>query len=176
MTNKTCTKCLKEFPATKEFFHKDSYSKDKLNSKCKSCISIIKKEEYKKYKPRIKATAKKYRETDKVKNYQRNYQPKYKQDNKEQITNRMKIYAIKYTNKNRKKLNNLNNIHAWARRHKPKQDYCSICNEIKRVELSNLSGNYNKNLSDWWHLCRSCHGLFDRINKTHKNKTPFQTQ
>ena len=59
-------------------------------------------------------------------------------------------------------------LHNWVRYHKEKQKYCCICNEVKNVELSNISGEYNRDIKDFWWLCHDCHGLFDRINKTHK--------
>ena len=34
---KTCTKCNQTFPATKEYFHKRSASKDGLTYRCKTC-------------------------------------------------------------------------------------------------------------------------------------------
>ena len=36
---KTCTKCKKEFPATKEYFHINKLGKEGLKSYCKSCVS-----------------------------------------------------------------------------------------------------------------------------------------
>jgi hypothetical protein len=37
---KTCTKCLQEYPATTEFFHKQSSTKDGLTTSCKACRKI----------------------------------------------------------------------------------------------------------------------------------------
>ena len=36
-TNKTCTKCNKDFPATNEFFNKHKRTKNRLGSYCKTC-------------------------------------------------------------------------------------------------------------------------------------------
>ena len=38
MTNKTCSKCNKEFPATNEYFHKNKDHKDGLRTWCKICV------------------------------------------------------------------------------------------------------------------------------------------
>lgn len=36
---KQCNTCLHEYPATKEFFHRNSATKDGLSSKCKGCFA-----------------------------------------------------------------------------------------------------------------------------------------
>ena len=36
---KTCRKCLKEFPATLEFFYKNSGSKFGVTPRCKACVN-----------------------------------------------------------------------------------------------------------------------------------------
>ena len=38
---KTCTKCHNEYPATLEYWHKRSYSKDGLHYYCKACSNVI---------------------------------------------------------------------------------------------------------------------------------------
>ena len=40
MNEKTCTKCKKTFPATKEYFHKNKYGKFGLRSRCKPCVIV----------------------------------------------------------------------------------------------------------------------------------------
>jgi len=47
-------------------------------------------------------------------------------------------------------------------------NYCDVCNEVKDLELANLSGKYQKNIYDYMWVCKPCHRLFDRINKTHE--------
>ena len=61
----------------------------------------------------------------------------------------------------------LDTIHKWIKRRKPKQQYCTICNEIKKVELSNISGEYKEDIEDYQWLCHECHHLYDRIVQTH---------
>ena len=41
MTVKTCKKCGKEYPATTEYFHKNSQRADKLQTFCKNCSSVL---------------------------------------------------------------------------------------------------------------------------------------
>jgi hypothetical protein len=36
--------------------------------------------------------------------------------------------------------------------------------EDKPLDLSNISGEYRRDVSDWRHLCRSCHFRYDREN------------
>ena len=79
-----------------------------------------------------------------------------------------RLRAEKYRKRDKEEYNNYLYIHIWVRKNKKKQDYCSICNEPKRVELSNISGEYKRDVLDYWWLCSECHALFDILNKTHK--------
>ena len=90
----------------------------------------------------------------------------YRRKHQKELTKYNREYKEKYKKKDRF----LNNLHQKIRRIKPKQKYCSICNEEKRLELSNISGEYKQDITDYWWLCHACHGLYDRTNKTHKNK------
>lgn len=47
---KTCAKCGKEYPATTEYFHKNTQLKDELHKICKKCKSEYDREIYKKKK------------------------------------------------------------------------------------------------------------------------------
>lgn len=49
MTNKTCVRCNKEFPATLEFFNKNNAKKDGLTAQCKTCRAELWKENYAKH-------------------------------------------------------------------------------------------------------------------------------
>ena len=47
---------------------------------------------------------------------------------------------------------------------------CNNCNQIKKLDLANISGKYKKELNDWEWLCRKCHMQKDgRLIKLHKN-------
>lgn len=52
-------------------------------------------------------------------------------------------------------------LHNWIRRHKPKIEFCERCNEIKELELANISGNYKRDIDDFKWLCYSCHMKMD---------------
>ena len=86
---------------------------------------------------------------------------KYKIKNKEKIAK----YKYQYNQRNKKELTTYRNTHRWIYRRKPKQNYCSICNEVKKVELANISGNYKRDIEDYFWLCIRCHHLFDRVRK-----------
>ncbi|KKM91612.1 hypothetical protein LCGC14_1226840 [marine sediment metagenome] len=60
-------------------------------------------------------------------------------------------------------------LHEWISKHKPKQEECSICNQPKKLELSNISGEYKRDINDFWWLCRSCHKIFDKERGIHRN-------
>jgi len=156
-----CTSCKQEFPATSEFFYKAKNGLYGLGSVCKTCEKKKHQQYYIKNKKRIQ---------------------KYKRDNKEQIKKQKAIYRSKERTmqlereaetkrrwKNPEKRRRYHKIHNWIRRRKPKQKYCTICNEYsKRIELANISGEYKKDINDYLWLCVDCHRLFDRLNQTHK--------
>lgn len=88
----------------------------------------------------------------------------YKKIRQEQIAKNNRIYS----KKNYKRRLSLKKIHWKVNKLKVKQKYCSICNEEKKLELSNIEGKYSENVNDYWWLCHECHALYDRTNKTHK--------
>jgi hypothetical protein len=48
-------------------------------------------------------------------------------------------------------------LHGWIMRKKVKQKLCSKCNQEKRLYLSNISGEYKRDINDYEWLCQSCH-------------------
>ena len=56
-------------------------------------------------------------------------------------------------------------LHGWMRKNlpKPNPDVCQICKQDSTQEVSNKSGKYLRDLSDWWWLCRRCHKNYDNI-------------
>jgi hypothetical protein len=53
-------------------------------------------------------------------------------------------------------------LHKWIRRYKPSQSQCSMCGEIKPLELANVSHKYKRDIRDFIWLCRKCHKWYDR--------------
>lgn len=56
-------------------------------------------------------------------------------------------------------------LHKWVRRRLPEPEKCAKCKKKKPLDLSNKSGKYLRELSDWWYLCRSCHIGYDRTRR-----------
>ena len=56
-------------------------------------------------------------------------------------------------------------LHKFIRNNKAKQQFCTICNEPKKVELASINHTYTRNPEDYIWLCRSCHRLFDRLTE-----------
>lgn len=54
-----------------------------------------------------------------------------------------------------------NAIHSYIKRRLPKADHCWVCDEVKPLDLANLSQQYTRDVSDWAWMCRSCHRKHD---------------
>lgn len=52
-------------------------------------------------------------------------------------------------------------LHTWVRIRLPKPDLCQTCKNIPPYDLANITGNYNRQLTNWNWLCRRCHMLSD---------------
>jgi len=49
-------------------------------------------------------------------------------------------------------------LHEYIKFRFPKPDHCEFCFKVnKNLDLANISQKYNRDLSDWEWLCRSCH-------------------
>jgi len=55
-------------------------------------------------------------------------------------------------------------LHKWVKERLPKPAFCPECEADAPLDLSNISGDYRRELSDWRYLCRSCHFRYDREN------------
>lgn len=53
-------------------------------------------------------------------------------------------------------------LHAWITRHKPKPQLCELCQKNEPYDLSNKSGEYKRDITDFSWLCRKCHCVVDR--------------
>ena len=54
-----------------------------------------------------------------------------------------------------------NSLHRWAKRRIQKPEFCAMCNKTHPVDLANISGEYRRDITDWWWLCRLCHMVSD---------------
>lgn len=65
---------------------------------------------------------------------------------------------------------NLNAIHEHMRRRIPKPELCIFCNSRTPQGLANKSGEYLRDVEDWYWLCQKCHSIYDGITGTPKGK------
>ena len=77
---------------------------------------------------------------------------------------------MEFRKRNAEKYSWYNKVHCWVRRRMQSQKYCSICNEEKKLELANISGNYIKSTKEFSLLCKECHNLYDRLRKLPEEK------
>lgn len=170
---KICTKCKKDLPATLEYFYCWNQHEDGLRHHCKDCWKQYNKKYGKIYRKENKDRIKIWKINNpeyyrKWKEVNSDNRKRYRQNNKEQRREYHREYMEKIRHsKDGRRLQFLKNIHRWIKHHKPNQKYCSICNEDKKLELSNISGSYKKDIDNYWYLCYHCHRLFDQINETH---------
>lgn len=63
-----------------------------------------------------------------------------------------------------------NALHEWVRGRLKVERKCLRQNEACKgiIELSNFSGKYKRDLSDWQYLCQKHHREYDKTNKTKK--------
>ena len=56
-------------------------------------------------------------------------------------------------------------FHKWVRYHRgdPSRAKCALCG-FPANQWSNISGEYLRDLTDWWALCYSCHQDYDKTN------------
>lgn len=52
-------------------------------------------------------------------------------------------------------------LHDWVRVRLIKPELCQICGLIPPRELSNISGEYRRDITDWQYVCRRCHDKYD---------------
>jgi hypothetical protein len=57
-------------------------------------------------------------------------------------------------------------LHSWIKMNKPVTERCEKCNEIKKLCLSNISGEYKRDINDFEWLCYLCHNKKDKKNKS----------
>lgn len=52
-------------------------------------------------------------------------------------------------------------LHIWIRRRLPQPEFCAMCKKVPPLDLANKTGIYNRDLENWYYLCRSCHMISD---------------
>lgn len=65
-------------------------------------------------------------------------------------------------------------LHDWVRRRIKKPKLCVACKQREARDLANISGTYQRDLSDWEYLCRKCHmdkdGRNEQLRKSGKSR------
>ena len=83
----------------------------------------------------------------------------YRQGNKAKI----KQYDFERTKQFREKNGIFSSpLHHYIKKRKSKQEYCTICNTKKKLQLASIGHTYTRNPEDYIWLCQSCHYLFDK--------------
>lgn len=66
-------------------------------------------------------------------------------------------------------------LHKWVYKELGRPRFCENCGnrnlKHRLYHWSNISGNYERNLTDWKRLCIMCHRKFDKENGRWKNGT-----
>jgi hypothetical protein len=65
-------------------------------------------------------------------------------------------------------------LHDWVRRRKIKPEFCERCGKEPPRDLSNVSGEYHRDINDFEWLCRRCHMKYDGREYLMNNKGEFQ--
>lgn len=64
-------------------------------------------------------------------------------------------------------------LHKWVRRNFPPPEHCNMCHEkTNKLEASNISGHYLRDITDYEYLCHSCHLISEGRNITNHMNTP----
>lgn len=65
-------------------------------------------------------------------------------------------------------------LHTKLRREHPNKGVCEECKvETSKLDLANISQQYNDDITDWEYLCRRCHMLKDgRMNNLSRGTMP----
>ena len=139
-------------------------------SKKKSSESHKGKKQSEKTKKKISESLRGKKRSDEIKKKMSESMKKYYQNHPEKINERSgeKNYNWKGDNAG------VTAIHIWIRKNKPKQKNCEICGlpenyeNLGKLELSNISGDYKRDINDYRWVHHSCHFKFDYKNKTHR--------
>jgi len=96
------------------------------------------------------------------KNPRKEYKNQWYNQHYKKLTIKKELYAKEHGFKS---LNQFTYLHKRIRKIKPKQDFCTICNNKKKLELASINHIYTEDPNDYLWLCRSCHYLFDKLSK-----------
>lgn len=52
-------------------------------------------------------------------------------------------------------------IHKWLYNNKVRTGECNLCFSVSKTQFANISGTYQRDVTDFFEACVSCHRLFD---------------
>ena len=152
MQVKTCTKCATEFPATLEYFYKNTSGKYGLTSRCKSCVNVDNKLSHEK---RLKADPERIRALANArakKNYYKDIEKSRKRQRDHQLSRRIdpvKGAAIKA----RKRADGAGLTPEEIQNIRSNQgNKCAICGDENPTDLDHC----HKTGQVRWLLCKHC--------------------
>lgn len=72
--------------------------------------------------------------------------------------------GLREENHNWKGMNiGLSALHKRIRTYLPRPELCVLCNKVPPIDVSNKSGKYLHDLSDWQWICKKCHYHYDDL-------------
>lgn len=63
-------------------------------------------------------------------------------------------------------------LHSWVARQFGKPTKCEHCGRVgygRQIHWASRNHEYKREISDWFQLCSSCHGKYDRENNLRKH-------
>jgi len=72
-------------------------------------------------------------------------------------------------------------LHSWIKDHKPKPNFCEICNKkTDKLDCANISGEYKRDINDFQWICRKCHmkndGRLEKVILRNINVLPYSDE
>jgi len=164
MLTKFCTKCKRELPATKEYFHRKCTSKDGFLSNCKICRRGF----YENHREQIKAYREIHKEEKKIyqKIYRENHREQiraHRETHKEQRNNYSKLYYMNH----KKEMNIKHTLYYISH----KKEYKEM--KYRRRAREQVTLNINFSLNGWLNIqskplhCYLCGKLIRKNQKYH---------
>lgn len=188
---KICTNCVKELPATTEYFGKQKGCKDGLRPSCKECKKIRDKQYYEKNKEKILDHNHEYYKENKeeilekqLKYYEENKEKILKQCaeyydlNKKAIIEKQKeyykeheeeyfLYRRKYRKENKEKLNESENRWRKQNKDKVKLTHRRRRNKKKNVDSTLTFEQWEKIKKEFDYKCAYCGETVDTLEQDH---------
>ena len=64
-------------------------------------------------------------------------------------------------------------LHRWVRSRLSEPPLCQLCNMATSHDLANITGIYNRDLSNWAYSCRRCHRRLDILIREERMRMLF---